>query len=485
MTDLRDFRMPEPPLARPTTAGALADRLVATTSDKLTELEGSTATGLVLPSVHAGHVVGDDAVGDLLYVLGLLVECGVEEVAGVDLRNHIVATLARLDPVAVEAFASYRVAETVLRIGGLDAVPAGLHDTVLEAATSSKTLALLKDGADIPPNFAVVGARCLRGVARLRDEGGADDASFVERVRTMFGTGEGWIDDGMGPWVQYDIYTPDVYLFAEPLLVDIGEPWRRGLQRVLDDLDDLAQPGGAVVWGRSIGALGLAMTVELAGLAVGHEIGGNRDRWIARAEAALDELDGWFPDGVIAAHQGRATMFYRGPHRRLQMTLDVYGKLLLAATGLRRRPEVTGAPPASIWPTVDRLVTFDPDRPAAVWTLRSPSLRYALPLLTGFSTDYAPSPRSPGLFEQPTSGYPVMVPAITGAPRSGLDGDDAVALIPAGLPTSIDHEPGQLTVRHHGWAPCGNDADHPAAVGGSRTAVYRVDGRTLRRRTSP
>ena len=479
MTDLRDFRMPELPLARATTAGALADRLVATTCDRLAELETSTAPGLVLPSIHAGHVVGDDAAGDLLYVLGLLVECGVEQVAGVDLRSRILTTLERLDPVAVEAFASYRVAETVLRIGGLAAVPAALHDTVLEAATSPKTLAMLENGADIPPNFAVVGARCLRGVARLRGEDGADDAAFVERVRTMFGTGEGWIDDGMGAWVQYDIYTPDVYLFAEPLRDHIGEPWRQGLDRVLADLDDLAQPGGAVVWGRSIGALGLAMTIELAGLAVGHEVGDNRDRWIARAAAALDELEHWFPAGVIAAHQGRATMFYRGPHRRLQMTLDVYGKLLLAAIELRRHPEIAGAPPAAAWPSLDRLITFDPDRPAAVWTVRSTSLRCALPLLVGFSTDYAPSPRAPGLFEQPTSGHPVMLPVITGAPRSSLDGDDAVTVIPAGLPVSIEHQPGRLTISHRGWAPCGNDANHRAGVAGARTATYRVDGRTL------
>ncbi|MFA9563995.1 MAG: hypothetical protein ACERLM_04720, partial [Acidimicrobiales bacterium] len=479
MTDSPDFRMPEPPLARATTAGALADRLITTARDKLAELEGSTAPGLVLPGIHAGHVVGDDATADLLYVLGLLVESGVEQVAGIDLRSHIVATLGLLDPPAVEAFASYRVAETVLRIGGLEAVPDALRKRVLEAATSPKTIAMLEEGQDIPPNFAVVGARCLRGVARLRGEEGADDRAFVERVRTMFGTGEGWIDDGMGAWVQYDIYTPDVYLFAEPLRDDIGEPWRRGLQRVLADLDDLAQPGGAVVWGRSIGALGLAMTIELAGLAVGHQIGDEQGRWIARGDAALDELVSWFPDGVIAAHQSRATMFYRGPHRRLQMTLDIYGKLLLAASALRRHPDAVGAPPAMMWPAVDRLITFDPERPTGVWAVRSGSLRWALPLLTGFSTDYAPSPRSPGLLEQPTSGHPVMLPVITGAPRSALDGDDAITLIPAGLPTSLDHAPGRLTVSNRGWAPCGADVDHRAAIDGTRTATYRVEGRSL------
>ncbi len=479
MTDLRDFRMPEPPLAGPTTSGALADRLIETTVRKLAEFEASTAPDLALPRIHAGHNVGDDTAGDLVYVLGLLLECGVERVADVDLRSHVVELLAGLDPSAVEAFAAYRVAETVQRIGGIETLPARLHQQILDAADSPRTIAMLRDGAPIPPNFAVVGARCLRGSARLRGRAGADDDAFVERARSMFGGARGWIDDGMGPWVHYDIYTPDLYLFAEPLRDRIGEAWEAGLARVLADLDDLAQPGGAVVWGRSIGALGLAMTIELAGVAVGHDIGEHQGRWLARAGAALEALEDWFPDGVVSAHQGRATMFYRGPHRRLQMTLDLYGKLLLAALGLRARPAVEGCPPADLWPRVDRLVIFDPDRRAGVWSVRHPSLRFALPLLHGFSTEYAPSPRAPGLFEQPTSGHPTMVPVITRSPSAPLDGDDATTLVPAALPASIHHEPGRLSVTHEGWAPCGSNADHDDAIGGRRRATYRIEGRSL------
>ena len=469
MTDLRDFRMPEPPLARATTAGALADRLIATTSDKLTELEGSTAPGLVLPGIHAGHVVGDDATADLLYVLGLLVECGVEQVAGIDLRSHIVDDARPARPA---------------RGRGLRLVP-GRRDgpahrrarcrprqhctrRVLEAATSPKTIAMLEEGKDIPPNFAVVGARCLRGVARLRGEEGADDRAFVERVRSMFGTGEGWIDDGMGAWVQYDIYTPDVYLFAEPLRADIGEPWRRGLQRVLADLDDLAQPGGAVVWGRSIGALGLAMTIELAGLAVGHEIGDEQGRWIARAGAALDELDRWFPDGVIAAHQGRATMFYRGPHRRLQMTLDVYGKLLLAASALRRHPErrsaatarhdVAGGRPADHASTpIDPPGCGPCARPRCDGPFRcSPASRPT-------------THRRPARPDCSSSRHRAIRSCCRSSPA--LPGHRSTATTPSpssprGSRPRSTMNPGRLTVTHRGWAPCGADADHRAAIAG-------------------
>ncbi|MBW2431186.1 MAG: MFS transporter, partial [Deltaproteobacteria bacterium] len=49
------------------------------------------------------------------------------------------------------------------------------------------------------------------------------------------------------------------YLFAQPLADEIGPAWSEGLTAVLADLDDIAQPGGAVVWGRSVGALALVM----------------------------------------------------------------------------------------------------------------------------------------------------------------------------------------------------------------------------------
>ena len=44
-----------------------------------------------------------------------------------------------------------------------------------------------------------------------------------------------------------------------------------------------------------------------------------------------------------------------GTARRLQMTLDIYGKLLLTALELRRRPDVP-AEVDDVWPDVDRLV---------------------------------------------------------------------------------------------------------------------------------
>ena len=472
-----DFRFPELPLAETTTAGALADRLVSATAEKMAEFEQSAAPGLELPGLFAGHPVLDDTTADLMYVLGLLIECGVDEVGGCDLRSRLPPLVASLEPDTVEAFASYRVGETVLRIGGLDALPSDLRQPVLDAVHSREIIARLDETDAIPPNFAVVAARCLRALARLRgDDEPPELPQLMERVRSVFASPTGWLNDGMGNWVHFDIYTPDMYLFAEPLVDQIGSGWPDGLSQVLQDLDDVSQPGGAVVWGRSIGALGMAITIELAAIAAGRDLDVPQDRWLARAEATLDDLLEWFPNGVIAAHQNRATMFYRGPARRLQMTLDIYGKLLLSALELRRRPEVAGALSTDAFLPAERFIQFDDSKRATLWSYRSKSLSFALPTVFGFSADYAPSPRGPGLLEQPTSGHPVMLPVITPRGRDDMAGSSSAPLIPAGLPVSVEHTPGAVTVIHDGWAPAGSSE---AAVQGRRMATYKVEGRSL------
>ena len=472
-----DFRFPQLPLAEATTAGALADRLVAATAEKMAEFEQSAAPGFNLPGLYAGHPVLDDTTADLMYVLGLLIECGVDEVASCNLRDRISPLIASLDPAAVEGFYSYRVGETVLRLGGLDALPTELHQPVLDAVYSKEIIARLEDTDAIPPNFAVVATRCLRALARLRgDDEPSELPLLLDRVRSMFTSPTGWLNDGMGNWVHYDIYTPDMYLFAEPLVDQLGSGWGDGLSQVLQDLDEVAQPGGSVVWGRSIGALGMAITIELAAIAAGRDLDAPQDRWLARADATLDDLLDWFPHGVIAAHQNRAAMFYRGPARRLQMTLDIYGKLLLSALELRRRPEVAGAPSTDAYLPAERFIRFNESEQATVWSYRSKSLLFALPTVFGFSADYAPSPRGPGLLEQPTSGHPVMLPVISPQGRDEMAGTSNAPLIPAGLPVSVEHTPGAVTIVHDGWAPAGSS---DPAVAGSRTATYRVEGRTL------
>ena len=391
-----DLRMPEPPLGGATTAGALADRLVSAVIDKMAELEQSTAPGLVLPRLYAGHAVLDDASADLLYVLGLLIDCGVDEVGECDLRSRIPPLVSSLDPARVEGFASYRVGETVLRLGGLDALPAKLGGPVLEAVASPEVVARVADTDAMPPNFAVVATRCLRALARLKgDDEPPELPDLLDRVQSIFSSPTGWLNDGMGAWVHYDIYTPDMYLFAEPLADQIGPGWARGLSQILTDLDEVAQPGGAIVWGRSIGALGMAITIELAAIAAGRDLDAPQDRWLARADATLDDLLEWFPGGVIAAHQNRAPMFYRGPG---PAPSDDPGHIRQAAAVRPRTAPTAGDSRRSGQRCLPACGAFHPIRrvPAGHGvSYRSKSLSFALPTVFGSLPTTPPRPGVP------------------------------------------------------------------------------------------
>ena len=252
-----------------------------------------------------------------------------------------------------------------------------------------------------------------------------------------------------------------------------------GFGKVINDLDILAQPRGSVVWGRSVGALSLAMTIEVGAACAQHALGNSPERWLTRIRAAIAELDAWFSAGVITAHQGRASDAYRASPRRLQMTLDIYGKLLLAALALHQCPAgLAGRGSSAAWPMTDRLVRFDNESRSAAWAYRSRSLSFVLPIMHGYSPDYLASPRQPGVFEQPVAGPPAMIPAVFPQdPPAGQPGPSP--LVPAGEPRTVRHQEDGLVVEYDGWAPIGAEPDDPQAIAGGRLASYRVQGRTL------
>ena len=325
-----------------------------------------------------------------------------------------------------------------------------------------------------------MGARCLWALAKLDGREPAELQPLLDRVADLFASSTtGWVNDARGPLTQYDIYTPDMYLLAEPFAERLGPCWRAGFEKVVNDLDVLAQPDGAIVWGRSVGALSLAMTIEVGATCAERSIGGPAERWLARVTQAIVGLDRWFRNGVITAHQGRTSDVYRGSPRRLQMTLDVYGKLLLAARSLGGCTAATAACASSAaWPPVDKLVTFDEPSRSAAWAYRSRDLSFVLPVMHGYSADYLPSPRQPGVFEQPVAGPPTMLPTVHAQVLT--DGQSrSVQLVPADTARTVVHENNGLLIEHAGWAPVGAGPGHPDAIGGSRRVTYRARGRVL------
>ena len=130
-------------------------------------------------------------------------------------------------------------------------------------------------------------------------------------------------------------------------------------------VDTVAGPDGAAIpWGRSTGVLADALTVELAALALRDDFRDDRAAaWVRRGIDAFAATTVRFdPDGVADAHRHRDQDGYRGPARRLQLTLDVLGKLAWAGAALRQAPPVAAAPPADTYRRTDRLVRFEAAR---------------------------------------------------------------------------------------------------------------------------
>ena len=471
-------------------AGSLLDLVDA----QLAALADGPLPGLDLPGLLLGHEVGPDVRADLLFTLGMLHSAGRTTVAELDVTGVLARLLAAVDGRRTHTFFSYRVAETVARFGPFDGNPllAELtptqRDQVAAATDSTDWLELLEAGV-LPRNYAAVLTRCELARERLGltgDRGALDE--LLPRVRSMLG---GHLDDSNAGIGRYDIYTVDLHLFCEPFADLLGEPWRDGARAALDLVDRVATPdGAAVAWGRSTGVLAVCHTIELAGMVARDSrpegtppLTGHPARWWARAAHAAAQLDPWFSDGWVTAHQHRSSDPYRGLDRRLQMTLDCLGKLVDAALGLLEVPDTDVAVEESeLFPERDELVHLDPARHAAAWSYRGPGAAFVLPIVGGTTTDYVATPRLPGRYEAPTGSA-----LITGAPMLLDRGQRYVA---GGLPVQLDHRPGELRARYEGFpaagflepGPSGSDGDTSRStevLPGSREVTWRVEGRTV------
>jgi glycosyltransferase involved in cell wall biosynthesis len=465
--------------------GAIADDLVDLAASVLADLgdrHHGVAPGLSLPATLAGHRVDADAHADLVFTLGLLREAGVARVGDLDVEEVIHERLAATVAHRTHTFFSYRIAETVVRLGGLTALDPATRAVVVEAVDSRDWIPLLDEGV-LPRNYAVVLARCELGRAALGLDVDAEVLDgLVARVAALLGEHpEGWLDDSTSGRGQVDMYTVDAYLFAEPFADRLGPVWDRGLDSAARLVAAVATPGGAALpWGRSIGALAVCHSAELAALVLrraatapgGDRTGGDDPRrWWALARAAADGAPGWFDGGLVVAHKRRSPFRYRGPFRRLQMTLDCAGKLVAAALDLRRAgAEPPGVVAGAAFPAGDEWVGFGEG--IGVWARRDARLGFALPVVGGPGADYAPSPRHPGRFDVPTD-QPLacFVPV-------AWRGDARFA--PGGRARAVAHGPGALDLAHDGFhataAPLGEEPERLAA---RRRARYRVDGRSL------
>lgn len=468
----------------PTTAGALAERLTSFCVETLERLEGSHLPGWHIPRTFAGHEVGADVRADLCFTLSHLADAGVAEVAGEPVDHILTRLLGQVDGRATHTFFSYRIAETLLRAGPFAGNPLleGLDEAQqaeLETAVDSSDWLELLDAKVLPRNYAAVLSRCELGRHRL---GLVDDTRLTDLVgratAVLDGNPRRALDDSNDGIGRYDIYTADVWLFCEPLASRIGPVWVEGLAAALDLVLLVgARDGSAVAWGRSVGDLSAALTLELGALAVadGHAPG-REAVWLRRAaDAATTVMRGFDGDGVSTAHVHRNQDAYRGPARRLQLTFDLLGKVAYAAALLRRAPAgLATASVADAYPDGDHWISFEDDRPAGVWAHRSPGADFVMPFVGTTRSHYLPALHQPGTWEVPVDrDLPCWTPLVVAGFRRHTAG---------GVPASVVHEPGGVTAT---WADLpvsgkGLDGDDPGPpLPGSRTVAIVVEGRTI------
>jgi glycosyltransferase involved in cell wall biosynthesis len=232
-----------------------------------------------------------------------------------------------------------------------------------------------------------------------------------------------------------------------------------------------------VPWGRSTGVLAVALTVELAALALAHDrVGDRAASWLRRGLDATRTLERSFDRGLSTAHQYRDQDAYRGPARRLQLTLDVLGKAAYAAATLRRSKAVDAAlAPAGrreTYRTRDELIRFEEERPAAVWAMRGRANAFVMPFVGAARSHYLAALHDPGRFEVPVDAdLPCWTPLVV----DGLGRYTA-----GGVPRALEHEPARVRAEWEGFTPTALIGKTlPDLLEGSRAVSIGVDGRSI------
>ncbi|MFW6286433.1 MAG: hypothetical protein ACOC29_00690 [Candidatus Sumerlaeota bacterium] len=407
----------------------LADKIRDYVEHRLQDIVEQICPSFNMPDFVAGYRIGPNERADMAFDLAHLYRLGAKHVAGEDITTAIPRLLKGIDGPATSTFYSYRTAETLLAFGSFEDNPLLRDFTEAER----KNIRQACDSTDIfdpetrtirmPNNYWAVLARCEYARKRL---GILEDESILQialaKVQEILSANPyGFFDDHGAMEGQFDIYSFDIILFLQPLwhLLDADTIQRcKKAHTALFEKIALAN-GASVAWGRSVGALSVCMSLEMAVASLKENLASDPPRTLGLARNAFQQFQGWMQDGLIAAHRHRMTFQYRGPHRLLQMTLDCLGKLAWAALELSELDDNTVSTPSrrGLFPPVDDLLPFRDDN-AALWMFRNEHLAFQLPLVRPGASDYQPCLHAPGLFD-----IPVHSDLLCGVPRFERDGE--------------------------------------------------------------
>ena len=347
---------------------------------------------------------------------------------------------------------------------------------------------------NLPENYLGVAARIASvsyQLGLLKDRELLD--GLITRAARPFSNGGIYSDDSP-PTGRFDRYSNEYARFVWEAAQaadrkDILEAVRPSLKQQIKLWWDLVQSDGyGYAWGRSLGLISYADTLEIVGfLATYPEF---RPASLDQLASAYYQAWHWLrhdyndkTHGFSMFAFGRGNFSYITREREWQQTVNIFGKVALAqqrfAEGLAREG-ISSFSVEIARPDLNRFEFFRRgDRPAGVWLVRQKSIYFTLPITTGTKpgvADYLPAPHGlPGFANPVEQAYPSLVPFIElGDGRVCVAGDSADEIHPGADGQS-------LRVVWRRWALIGGKAGDLVDPHITAEVSWRLDGNTLTR----
>ncbi|MFP4054987.1 MAG: hypothetical protein ACLFV7_14095, partial [Phycisphaerae bacterium] len=263
---------------------------------------------------------------------------------------------------------------------------------------------------------------------------------------------------------------------AEPLLEEIPPETRRNVlaahERLL--LATARPDGWSVAWGRS-SEMAITSVMELGAILLAHGCKGSAQRVAGLVANAFDRFcEHSWADDAIARHRRGMTHWYRGPGRLLEYSVDALESIAATARTLAQAETdiACTSDPAELFPFRDEWIEFD-SRGIGAWCFRNEHWDLQLPVVDGYTSDYAAFPIARDVLEQP-----VDCPLACGVPNLFLG---RKRYLPLRRPADVTARAGELTwtttqFTHYEdfdwWKPVDD-------VPGRRSVTLRMDGDAL------
>ena len=347
---------------------------------------------------------------------------------------------------------------------------------------------------NLPENYLGVAARIASvsyQLGLLKDRALVD--GVITRAARPFANG-GVFSDDAPPTGRFDRYSNEYARFVWEAAEaadrkDVLEALRPTLTEQMRLWWDLVQPDGyGYAWGRSVGLISYADTMEIVGFLAKHPE--FRPAPLDQLAAAYYQAWRWIRNDYNDKHHGfsifafgRGNYSYITREREWQQTVSILGKAALAQQRFREgleREKILTFPSEIARRDLTRFVFFRHGvRPAGVWLVRQGPFYFTLPIATGPKpgvADYLPAPHGLRGFANPVEQvYPSLVPFI--------ELEDGRVLVAGDCADEIEPASDGQTLRAvwRRWAVVGGKAGELADAGITTEVTWRLTNKTLTR----